>query len=331
MKPYDELTAHGQFRRLRAAALDACRQFDISAVELKPLNHGENTTFRVTDDAGDMHVVRIHRPGYQTPATIVSELRFLEALSRETPLNVPKPRKTPSGDWLAHVSAKGVEGSRVAVVFDWIEGRFVSRNATPPQLRQVGALTAALHRFAETFREGEGFERRVWDREFTLKNAVGRLEETVNAAPFYEACEFVAKQIRGYGKASEYGLIHADLHFGNVLFTPTGIATIDFDDLGYAHFAYDYGVTLQALSRKDLLPQYREAYAGGYASVRPLPKDWAERLEVFMAARVVFMTEWFYNRDDNPELRGYRDKLMPRYQQDLERFLSTGSLYEAPR
>ncbi|MDQ2985112.1 MAG: hypothetical protein M3R13_00130 [Armatimonadota bacterium] len=150
MKPYLELTVGGQFRRLRAAGLDAARQFGIDVAEIKNLNHGENTTFRVIDKSGGKHVIRIHRPRYQTFSSIDSELKFLEALNEGTELNVPKPRKTPNGEHIVEVSAKGVDGSRFAVAFNWIEGRFVDERVTKRHLSMTGELTGSLHRFAET-------------------------------------------------------------------------------------------------------------------------------------------------------------------------------------
>ena len=149
MKSYLELTVGGQFRRLRAAGLEACRQFGIDVAEIKNLNHGENTTFKITDTQGAKHVIRIHRPGYQTFATIDSELRFLEALGNHTDLNVPKPRHTPSGEHIVTVSAKGVDEERYAVAFNWIEGKFVGERVTKRHLEMTGELAGRLHRFAD--------------------------------------------------------------------------------------------------------------------------------------------------------------------------------------
>ncbi|MGI8924794.1 MAG: phosphotransferase [Fimbriimonadales bacterium] len=101
---------------------------------------------------------------------------------------------------------------------------------------------------------------------------------------------------------------------------------IDFDDLGWAHHAYDYAVTLSQFRGKDNFEHLREAYGEGYSKARPLPKDWRERLEVFMAARVLMMTEWLFSREDNPRLRSWRDKMLPRRHGDLEKYVATGSL-----
>jgi Ser/Thr protein kinase RdoA (MazF antagonist) len=328
MKPFLDLTVAGQFRRLREAAFDACRQLSIEVVALKPLNHGENTTFQALDKFGEKHVIRIHRPGYQTFNSIDSELKFLDALNVGTDLNVPKPRKSPTGEHIVEVSAMGVDGSRLAVAFNWLDGRFLDKRVTDDDLIATGKLTASLHAFIENYKQPKGFERRTWDSEFTLKNAEARLGEFVDPEPFFEACTLISKQIEAFGREAEYGLIHADLHFGNVFFTPTGIAAIDFDDLGFAHFAYDYAVTLGSLRKRENFRSLRDAYAKGYENVRPLPKDWIERLEVFMAARLIFMVDWFFTRDDNPRLREYRDEVLPRWGRDLKRYVETAALTE---
>jgi len=331
MKPYLELTVAGQFRRLREAAFDACRQFGIEAVSLHPLNHGENTTFRVLDKAGERHVIRIHRPGYQTFNTIDSELRFLEDLAYATNLNIPQPRRTPNGGHIVEVSAKGIEGSRLAAAFNWMDGRFLGKRVSEEDLAATGGLTASLHNFVDGYTLPQGFDRRTWDGEFSLSNAALRLSEFVEPDPFHEACAKVTSHLDGFGKQQEYGLIHADLHFGNVFFTPHGIAAIDFDDLGFAHYAYDYAVTLLTMRRRENFDALCAAYASGYERVRKLPSDWRERLEVFMAARVIFMVDWFFTRDDNPRLRGYRQEFLPKWEEDLKRYVRTGSIVDRPR
>ncbi|MEO7453296.1 MAG: phosphotransferase [Fimbriimonadales bacterium] len=326
MKPYLELTVGGQFRRFRAAAIDACRQFDINAVEIKPLNHGENTTFRITDTSGQMHVVRIHRPGYQTLESIDSELIFLEALNKGTSLSVPNPRHTPTGERIVKVSAKGVDGERYAVVFDWIDGKFVGERVTPRHLSMTGELTAKLHRFVDDWNAPQSFERRDWHDEFHLENVGDRLGEFADPKPFFGAYKLMRRQIDSYDSATDYGIIHADLHFGNVIFPNGGIAAIDFDDLGFANYAYDYAVTMNSHRRHKRFEELREAYGAGYETIRKLPNDWHDRLEVFMAARVIFMVDWLFTRDDNPNLRAYRDRALPMWEKDLQRYLDTGSL-----
>ena len=54
------------------------------------INLSENHTFRIDAPAGRT-VLRVHRPGYHTAASIESELAWLEALRRDTDLPVVRP------------------------------------------------------------------------------------------------------------------------------------------------------------------------------------------------------------------------------------------------
>ncbi len=55
------------------------------------INLSENHTFRIDRADGARFILRVHRPGYQSPASIRSELEWLEALRRDSTLPVPRP------------------------------------------------------------------------------------------------------------------------------------------------------------------------------------------------------------------------------------------------
>ena len=62
---------------------DALARFDLgSGAGVTFVRHGENTTYRVTATGGRRFALRIHRPGYQTPDAIRSELAWMESLRR---------------------------------------------------------------------------------------------------------------------------------------------------------------------------------------------------------------------------------------------------------
>jgi Ser/Thr protein kinase RdoA (MazF antagonist) len=68
---------------------------------------------------------------------------------------------------------------------------------------------------------------------------------------------------------NQWGLIHGDLHYDNVLFDGNELRVIDFDGMISAPFAYDIGVTLYHIGYQGL--PAREAIFAGYQNVRPLP------------------------------------------------------------
>ena len=63
------------------------------------------------------------------------------------------------------------------------------------------------------------------------------------------------------GEAAEhFGLIHADLHFGNLISGPLGLGVIDFAEAAPGYFAFDLALTAGELMDYPQGEQYIEAF-----------------------------------------------------------------------
>ena len=105
------------------------------------------------------------------------------------------------------------------------------------------------------------------------------------------------------------GLIHADLHFGNILLSEGGMAAIDFDDCGLGFLAYDLAVPLMSVEarlskkpRREFL-SFRTALIEGYVGESTWDDDDEKILDSLMDARQLAMLGWLNSRSDNPILR----------------------------
>jgi Ser/Thr protein kinase RdoA (MazF antagonist) len=306
MKAYDRLTVRGQIRRLRGLAVEALHSYPLSYPSLEFIYHGENTTFKVTDtgteigsDPAHRYLLRVHRSGYHDDRSIRSELIWLDAL-HTAGIQAPQPVRTRGGDNLVTVTVPGVPQERVCSLLRWVDGRFIGRQTLSHYYR-LGHLMARLHEHTSKWRPPAGFTRRRWDWEGLFGDDAGF---GVPAAEVWRELPKVARDpVRRAGDAARelmlrlgtepeaYGLIHADLHFENVLFRGGSPIPIDFDDSGYAHLLYDISVPLaDALDRSDWDP-VRDALYQGYSSVRPLPPG-VEHLPTMMAARAASVLLW---------------------------------------
>lgn len=90
-----------------------------------------------------------------------------------------------------------------------------------------------------------------------------------------------------------YGLIHGDLHSGNIIFNGEEPCPIDFGRCGYGYYLYDMAGALLELS-----PKQREYFIEGYESARKLPLDYVRDVECFF---VMFMIENGCHHASNPE------------------------------
>lgn len=297
--PYEKLTARGQVRRLRRHAHEVLRTHGLQASRLDSLVHGENTTFRAKTGRGEV-LVRLHRPGYQSPETIRSELAWLRALREDTDLVVPRPLADP-------VEVLGVgAGPRQGVLFDWIPGRFQTK-PTLATFHRLGRVMGTLHTHGASWRPPTEFRRQRWDvagmAGGNMGGSLGLLDDSAHAL-FVEAVERFGAVAANLGQSREvFGLMHSDLHHGNRLAHQGTMAVIDFDDSGFGWFLYDFGPALlwPWLRHRDAYPAISGALFDGYREVRPIAAEHVDLMPAFFAMRFVAITLWVLARaDDNP-------------------------------
>jgi len=245
------------------------------------INVSENHTFRL-DRAGEPPVVlRVHRPGYQSANTILSELEWLSALRRDT--GMPVPQALPGGDGRLVQSVGGAEGERNAVLFAHVPGREpLPMDDLGDLFETLGGLAATAHRQASAFRPSPGFERQVWTAAAILDGrgpwGDWRLAPGAagpHAAPLERLARHLHDELDRYGSTPErFGLIHADMRLANLLVDGDHVTLIDFDDCGFCWFMYDFAAATSFFEDSPAIPELRRRWLAGYTRVRPLaPAD----------------------------------------------------------
>ncbi len=281
-----------------AVARDALAEYGILAQRLIPLPTTYNAVFRV--DSGDTRLVlRIHRLDGSTDELdedvnyINSELVWLQALSRDTDLGVPRPLANRAGQLVTLVATE--RGPMVCSLLTWLEGRFLDQGLRPIHLERVGEMTARLHDYNPRFVPPPGFSRERADSfdgphklyEFApIQNDVREVLDYVGAdfARYSAEAGRIATvaftriwaDLAEFGDTPDrFGLIHADIHQWNYLFWHDEVRLLDFNNLGYAPYLYDFAVTLDNLLDRPDYPALKAALLRGYQRRRDLPPDYA--------------------------------------------------------
>lgn len=110
-----------------------------------------------------------------------------------------------------------------------------------------------------------------------------------------------SEQALGQGPDA-FGLIHADLHYGNLLFARSTVRAIDFDDCGFGPYLYDLAVMLSAILDWAEYPALRAGLLAGYRRVRPLPVEDEGHLDTFIALRRVQDALWMLESRKHPAI-----------------------------
>ncbi len=235
------------------------------------------------------YVLRLHSPSYHRRAGVESELRWLEAL-RASGHPVGTPIRARDGE-LTCVAEDG----RVASLLAWVSGRKVGRRLGPRTLRTLGELTARLHAHAAGWGRPADFTRPTWDADalgrhlFEPRDERGWDRVDRKHHPAFRAALARAAEAEALLRASgpdAFGLVHADLHGGNLIHAAGGLAPIDFDDCGFAPLVYDLAVPLATVG-EGARSAAADALLEGYRAVRPFPDAWIDPLDAWIGARAV--------------------------------------------
>lgn len=283
----------------RRVAEAAVARFALPEGRLTFVTLGENATFRHDSPAG-AHLVRVHRPqrhgvALDSRAAIVSELAWLTALRADTPLQVPRALEARDGEFV--VEATAGDQTRLCTVLEWMPGRIHEDTARPVHFRRLGEAMARLHAHADAWTPPHGFVRIEWDHEafFGAGMIYGELpaRECWERLPpaLHERFDEVSERMRGVlAEDGDAGLIHADLHMGNVVFEGDAAKPIDFDDCGFGPRLYDLAVAVWERRDEPDHEECLDALLAGYTPIRSID---ISGLDDFIAMRQVGFDLWY--------------------------------------
>jgi Ser/Thr protein kinase RdoA (MazF antagonist) len=304
-------------RRSGAASAELAR----AAISLYPLSpgcsatlvrYGENTTYRVSD-GGRSIALRLARPGYQTRASIESEMAWMAAL-REHGIDTPAPVRGNDGETVQELRLPDGDAQHV-VAFEWVEGAPLSQVEGLHPWRRLGEIMAEVHEHARHWSPPTGFTRPPWDLD-ALVGDDPRWGAPVPSGVWSEsdlrsilaAREAARERLLALGTGPDrFGLIHTDLGFENVLVDPGGrTVVIDFDDCGASWYVYELASVLYPHEGTPGFDQRRDLLIEGYRSARPLSDEDVAELPTFLMCRRLTTLGWMFSRSDTPHAQRQR-------------------------
>jgi Ser/Thr protein kinase RdoA (MazF antagonist) len=299
VRPFPDVSRWTQVGRLRRVAQRALREWRIDADRVVAVHHMHNTTFKV-GARGRTYALRVYRPGWRSPEEIAGEMEWLRALGRETDLGPPRPAR----DIVTIPAATDLDADRLVALFTWVPGANLNLTGRPVEdrhARSVGQVVAALHDHASTWAPPSGFARPNC-RGIGMLGTGGEIEtllphERERIEPLLRRCEEAIDRLDTAG--SEFGLVHSDVHVGNVRFDGQRPRPIDFDDSCLRHHAFDLAVSVEAISHRPRGAALVEALLEGYRAMRPLPARFEDELAHLRLARRLETILWIsYFRHD---------------------------------
>lgn len=298
-------------------------------VDVHELEPGANRNFVITSQ-DQRYVYRIytdHDFYIRNPEAYQYELDLLAYLG-EFNLAVPEPVKRLDGDRLSVMGA-ATDISTGPSPGPWRDGAcsalfrfFVGEEhvtwypeVKEPVVTSFGAAVAKIHQRADQF--PRPYCRHHFDLQYLLDGPLQTLESILkerrgeDLSFFNGYAEHMRRQINALGRGKDiYGLIHADLHVGNILYHPkNGYCILDFDQCAFGWRAYDvatFKYNIIETVPDNLTDEIWRCFLEGYNQVRPLTRQELNCLPVFANAwtlwdigeTLVLATQWGGHRPD---------------------------------
>lgn len=228
-------------------------------------------------------ILKVIDPSHRTVQQVAGEVEWLRAL-HEAGVAVAEPLRAESGEWVERAGAP----ERVLVAFRRAEGELVkAADWTDARVQAWGRLLGQLQAHSRTF--APAGPRRGALRQhsylFRAAEAVPEDPEFVRAAQ-----ELAAEAAYLLDHGAGAGLVHADLHHGNVLLHEERWTAIDFDDCGYGSYAFDLAMPIYyALTAQEdgeaMAERFVPPFLRGFREHAPDPLGGAEAVALALRVR----------------------------------------------
>lgn len=287
--------------RARDIALWAIQEYEINWDSIRFVQLSDTITYKIETSEAGSYLLRIHSDRL-TKEEIGCELLFLKHLSAAQGVMVPVGIPSREGSYV--LTCETEDGFRALNVslMKWVEGEHMRGGFADPHLDRMGAMIARLHVASSGYEIPGNFARPHWGIS-SFEAAVLKLERyyprflsDASWMLYRRAIDKVIAQMAHFPQNFlTYGLIHADLHSGNIVFNNGFPSPIDFGRCGYGYLLYDLAAIMLELDSRQ-----RQLLIEGYERVRKLEGEYGRELECFFIK--IMIENYSHHSSDSREI-----------------------------
>ncbi|MBN1581085.1 MAG: phosphotransferase [Anaerolineae bacterium] len=256
---------------------------------------------------GQPYILRIAHSSHRTADEIQAEIEWINYLADR---GVPAARAVPSakGNWIEVVEQK--DGHFVATAFVKARGTLIKQEAWQPSMfYKIGLLVGRMHALTKSYAPSKpAYKRRTWHQELT-KRANQDLPPSEQVA-IDKFNNVIAHLCTLPMDRDAYGLVHTDVHRGNMFVDQNGALTLfDFDDSQYSWFVDDIAMALFYAVPHDctgeenlaLARSFLDHFLRGYDTKNDLDPAWLRQIPHFLKARELAIYSAIYAAYGGPD------------------------------
>ncbi len=265
---------------LQSVLHEASKCYDIRADDLTKLSGGYENDMYGSSDPTRKIVIRVTPPGHKTIDEIRGEIDWLDYLSKN---GAPVVEVITSNRKNLLEIIETDQGEVPVVCFRWAEGHLVKREDFSESLfRTWGKAVGKLHSLTKDYQPK--VQRRIqwYDDEYLSRDLIPK-DQTKVLERFDQAMKYFKDLPQD---RESFGLIHQDVHHGNLFLDGERLTVLDFDDSVYGFFIFDIANALgfsiwekpNNMSNREFADYYLQHFMHGYEEENHLDESWIEQL-----------------------------------------------------
>ena len=282
------------------------QQYKLNLESWELLQETDDLVYKIIDNCQQHYTVKIHRKKLSRTNDKLSDLcNWLDFLSGTVTFNFPLPLRNVNDSFQSQIQDES------GIIYDfvvdrWVNGEPISQHMNQQNNQKIGALMAQLHNASSRYdRNATALARydERWLRDCSsiiLNGAktVGYTKQQLNKVK-YGLAE-IEKYVISIGyETINFGIIHSDLHFNNILIDSAGnLAIIDFDEAGFGHYWLDVAVTFDEFHDYDQAETMIEQFIDGYKTVRNMKFD-SKTIIMFRGLSATLYASWVFSPENN--------------------------------
>ncbi|MFD1394693.1 phosphotransferase enzyme family protein [Kroppenstedtia eburnea] len=287
------------------------------------LKDAENYVYEFEKD-NRPYILRITHTIRRQPDYIMGELEWLNYLA-DHGLNVSRAVPSAKGNLIESIPAD--IGQFLAVAYEKAPGNIVGEEDWNESFFQTwGQYVGRMHSLTKEYRLSHpAYKRQEWYEEDQLHL---RRYVPPDQTQVFKKADQLMKRIHQLPKSRDsYGLVHTDLHQGNLHWHEGRITAFDFDDIGYNWFMNDIAIILYNVQWFPTVPYEDKAefvrhffthFVLGYRKENDLDPWWDQHIPDFLRLRHMLLYGLFHQFMDLDHLQDEEAKMLRQYRHDIE-------------
>ena len=267
--------------------------FGIARENIKTLGGFENFVFEYEDN-NELFILRLVHSSHRKSTFVEAEIEFIDHLSKSG-ARVSNIVRSLNGNLIEKVY-DDFDGYFSVCVFEKAPGDFVKKEKIDEKFNfNFGIEVAKLHKITKNFTPNK--KRYHWYEEDWIEIGVRNLKDEEQFIVDI-AKNHVKKLMEYKTDIDSYGLIHTDLHFGNMYYDNGLLTFFDWDDSAYKHFISDIAIIIfyqfglngdDENTKENKVKVFLNDFMKGYNTINKLDYEWFLRLNDFLKLREIIL------------------------------------------